>query len=140
MGYDEIILLVGNFGRYQRRVFAVLLLPAIACAFHEMGGVFLGAKPDFRCLLHHEHRENATYQLSSDDTINLTSTWNEETKKWPRCEAYNTKLTNAHYASEVNLTSVKCNYFVYDKTFYTQTATTEVSQVTIFDIAKLFHH
>lgn len=44
MAYDDVILRMGEFGRYQRRIYVLLCLPAIICAFHKMGGVFLGPK------------------------------------------------------------------------------------------------
>lgn len=48
MAYDDVILRMGEFGRYQRRVYLLLCLPAISCAFHKLAGVFLGAKMDSR--------------------------------------------------------------------------------------------
>lgn len=130
MGYDDVIIHVGNFGPYQRRILLVLFLPAIACGFHKMGGIFLTAKADFRCLLLYENSENATYQ-SPPKIKNLTHLWNEETGTWPQCERHNADLLNSDHTTGDNLTStianVKCDSFVYDKTHYTQTVTTEVS-------------
>lgn len=132
MSYDNVILEVGNFGRYQRRVFMVLILPSIACGFHKMGGVFLAARADFRCLLPHEIPDNATYQLPPNIT-NLTPLGNETTDIRSQCERYDTSIVDHHHAPGGNITSiiptVKCDSFVYDKTYYTKTATTEVSQV-----------
>jgi len=48
MAYDDVILHMGEFGRYQRRVYLLLCLPAISCAFHKLAGVFLGAKINSR--------------------------------------------------------------------------------------------
>jgi hypothetical protein len=48
MAYDDVILRMGEFGRYQRRVYLLLCLPAISCAFHKLAGVFLGARMDSR--------------------------------------------------------------------------------------------
>lgn len=48
MSYDEIIPLLGDFGRYQKRIYFLLCLPAILCAFHKLGTVFLVADPDYR--------------------------------------------------------------------------------------------
>lgn len=136
MSYDNVIANVGNFGRHQRRVLPVLLLPAIACAFHKMGGTFLAAKADFRCLLPNENPENATYQLAPD-TENLTHLWNGTTKMWPQCEIPNQDISDPNHTMEENTTSmfstVKCDWFVYDKTYYTQTVTTEVSIESIDD-------
>lgn len=67
MTYDEVIPLLGDFGRYghnlsnyhnlpqfltffryQKRIYFLLCLPAILCAFHKLGNVFLVAKADYR--------------------------------------------------------------------------------------------
>lgn len=48
MGYDSIIPLLGDFGRYQKRIYFLLCLPAILCAFHKLGNVFLIAEPKYR--------------------------------------------------------------------------------------------
>lgn len=64
MAYDDVILRMGEFGRYQRRVYLLLCLPAISCAFHKLAGVFLGAKMDTR------------YKRNKRDTIKLN--YNEQ--------------------------------------------------------------
>lgn len=48
MGYDNVLSELGDFGRYQRRIYILLCLPAISCAFHKLAWVFLGAKADHR--------------------------------------------------------------------------------------------
>lgn len=48
MGYDDVIPMIGDFGRYQKRIYFLLCLPAIICAFHKLGNVFLIAEPLYR--------------------------------------------------------------------------------------------
>lgn len=48
MAYDDILLYLGEFGPYQRRIYLLLCLPAIVCALHKLGGVFLMAKAQNR--------------------------------------------------------------------------------------------
>lgn len=48
MAYDDVIILMGEFGRYQRKIYFLLCIPAIFCAIHKMAGVFLETAPDFR--------------------------------------------------------------------------------------------
>ncbi|ENN83449.1 hypothetical protein YQE_00193, partial [Dendroctonus ponderosae] len=50
MGYDDVISMLGDFGRYQKRIYFLLCLPAILCAFHKLGNVFLIAEPPSRNL------------------------------------------------------------------------------------------
>lgn len=51
MAYDDVILRMGEFGHYQRRVYLLLCLPLISCAFHKLAGVFLGAKMNMRYVI-----------------------------------------------------------------------------------------
>lgn len=48
MAYDDVLILMGEFGRYQRKTYFILCIPAIFCAIHKMAGVFLETTPDFR--------------------------------------------------------------------------------------------
>lgn len=51
MAYDDILLYLGEFGPYQRRIYLLLCLPAIVCALHKLGGVFLMAKAENRLVI-----------------------------------------------------------------------------------------
>lgn len=51
MAYDDILLYLGEFGPYQRRIYLLLCLPAIVCALHKLGGVFLMAKVENRLVI-----------------------------------------------------------------------------------------
>lgn len=51
MAYDDILLYLGEFGPYQRRIYLLLCLPAIVCALHKLGGVFLMAKAQNRSVV-----------------------------------------------------------------------------------------
>lgn len=131
MGYDDVILKMGEFGRYQRRIYFVLCLPAISCAFHKMGGVFLSAKTDFRCLLPDENPENATFPISSE-IASINFPWDNKENNWSRCERYDFGITDLQNVSYTNISlttpTVKCDSFVYDKSQYILTATTEVGK------------
>jgi len=50
MKFDELFPIIGNFGRYQKRIYIILCLPTICCAMHKLAWVFLGAKIDHRYL------------------------------------------------------------------------------------------
>lgn len=48
MRFDSLFPIIGDFGRYQKRVYLLLCLPAICCAMHKLAWVFLGAKLEHR--------------------------------------------------------------------------------------------
>uniref|UniRef100_A0A8D8ZQ27 Organic cation transporter-like protein n=2 Tax=Cacopsylla melanoneura TaxID=428564 RepID=A0A8D8ZQ27_9HEMI len=51
MAYDDILLKLGEFGRYQQRIYFLLCLPAMSCALHKLIGVFLNLFFRFVCNL-----------------------------------------------------------------------------------------
>ncbi|XP_012259249.2 organic cation transporter protein-like [Athalia rosae] len=130
MGYDDVIQHMGDFGRYQRRIYFLLCLPAISCAFHKMGGVFLTAKTDFRCALPNEITTNSTFLLPPEIS-NLSYPWNYETNTWSQCERFDRDFKDSNsFTADKNLSlavppTVTCYSFVYDKSTYALTATTE---------------
>lgn len=130
MAYDDVILRMGEFGRYQRRVYLLLCLPAISCAFHKLAGVFLGAKMNSRCLLPHEFAENATFQLSQD-VLNASYPWDPEVKGWSQClsldliGAANDTIVERSIGGSGVGKGIKCKEYVYDRSVYISTTTSE---------------
>ncbi|KAL2740338.1 organic cation transporter protein [Vespula squamosa] len=138
MAYDDVILRMGEFGRYQRRVYLLLCLPAISCAFHKLAGVFLGAKMDVRCLLPHENIENATYYLPQD-VMNASYPWDYELKGWSQCLRRDPILDGNSQGHDnwpvqtpigsrelANTEGIKpCEEYVYDRRKYKSTTTSE---------------
>ncbi|KOC60839.1 Organic cation transporter protein [Habropoda laboriosa] len=115
MAYDDVILRMGEFGRYQRRIYLLLCLPAISCAFHKIAGVFLSAKMNARCMLPHENPENATFFLPPD-VMNASYPWDPEHEEWLQC--YRRDIPNI-----VNETTI--NRYVYDRSKYKSTTSSE---------------
>ncbi|XP_030376006.1 organic cation transporter protein-like [Scaptodrosophila lebanonensis] len=131
MGYDDVIKHLGEFGRYQRRIYLLLCLPAIICAFHKLAGVFLLARPEFRCLLPFEDASTASY-----DSLPLTQ-WplhyplNNETGKWESCEYYDRDYNNSTDSDSDTAVNdrLHCSRYVYDKRKFANSAVTEWNMV-----------
>ncbi|GJQ67658.1 Orct [Trypoxylus dichotomus] len=104
MGYDDVIPLLGDFGRYQRRIYLLLCLPAIICAFHKLANVFIQARPDFRCQLPDEF-PNASFILEKT-VINKSYPFNYKQNKYSSCEMIR------------NETIVPCDKYIYDTSKY----------------------
>jgi OCT family organic cation transporter-like MFS transporter 4/5 len=58
--FDDVLKVMGEFGRYQKRVYFLLFLPTIFSAMHKLSWVFLGAQVDHRCRLPNEP-DNASF-------------------------------------------------------------------------------
>ncbi|KAH8306182.1 hypothetical protein KR018_003604, partial [Drosophila ironensis] len=124
MGYDDVITHLGEFGRYQKRIYYLLCLPAIVCAFHKLAGVFLLAKPDFRCALPFEGN-GSVYELPQQ-------LWNLSYPQGEVCEYYDVEYSeeylNGSLARTTNRTR-SCTSYVYDRSKYLNSAVTEWDMV-----------
>ena len=118
MGYDEVLTHLGGFGRYQQKIYVLLCLPAIICAFHKLAGVFLLETPDFRCKLPDE-LINATYLDIPIQKFNVSYPIDSITKKYSKC---------MHFTSNVSDETVSCSKWVYDR------SKVESSTVTDWDL------
>jgi len=88
MNYDDVLpyLSRGDFGKYQKKIYVLLCLPSILCAFHKLAGVFLLALPDHRCRLPGEDL-NATFDLP-DEVWAANFPFNDLNNKYSSCEYF----------------------------------------------------
>ncbi|KAH9489646.1 hypothetical protein Btru_045564 [Bulinus truncatus] len=70
MQFDELMKLLGEFGRYQKTRFFLVCLFSIVSAWHALNMVFIGAAPDFHC-------KTSGYNLSGTQYENLSSVGRE---------------------------------------------------------------
>lgn len=111
MGFDDVIPLLGDFGRYQKRVYFLLCLPAITSAFHKLGNVFLLAEPRYRCPRPQEN-------ITSDFDISYS-----EFEKWYPYDPSHNKFSSCLVRSG-NITT-ECDQYIYSYEDYGKTAVTE---------------
>ncbi|XP_061396833.1 organic cation transporter protein-like [Musca vetustissima] len=136
MGYDDVIKYLGDFGRYQKQIYFLLCLPAISCAFHKLAGVFLLARPEFRCVLPFENAgENQTRFENFNKTLwNLAYPYDTITDTYQVCEYYDVDY-NEDYLNGSSLAvpsgneTKSCEHFVYDQSVYKSSAVTEWNMV-----------
>ncbi|KAF5290281.1 hypothetical protein FQR65_LT11615 [Abscondita terminalis] len=100
MAYEDVIPMLGNFGRYQRRIYLLLCLPVLMCAFYELSNMFLQVKPNHRCKLLTEF-SNSTYDLNAQ-VVNESFPYDSATGKHSSC----TMLVNG--------SEIPCNEYIYD--------------------------
>ncbi|KAF5290280.1 hypothetical protein FQR65_LT11614 [Abscondita terminalis] len=111
MAYDDVITKLGNFGRYQKRMYLLLCLPAVLCAFHDFSNTFLQAKPNHRCQLPTEF-PNSSYDLPFED-LNASFPYDHATNKYSSCSIL------------INGSEAPCNNYIYDHTVYKSSIVTE---------------
>ncbi|CAL7952036.1 unnamed protein product [Xylocopa violacea] len=123
MAYDDVILRMGEFGRYQRRIYLLLCLPTISCAFHKIAGVFLSAKMNARCLLPYEDPENTTYILPPQ-VMNASYPWDPKQQEWLQC--YRRDIPNVNETAINSAQEYRpCEAYVYDRSKYKSTTSSE---------------
>ena len=86
VSFDDILVDLGDFGKYQKMTYILLFLPTIFSAMQKQSWVFLGAKAPHRCRLAEEPL-NASFQ---NPDINLTARipWNVRDDRLSHCSLY----------------------------------------------------
>ena len=105
MNYDDVLpyLSRGDFGKYQKKIYILLCLPSILCAFHKLSGVFLLAVPDHRCRLPSEALD-AAFDLPAE-VWNTSIPFIQDKNEYSKCEFFNNN-------SEI----VECTDFIWNTT------------------------
>lgn len=126
MAYEDLFTYVGDFGRYQKRIYFLLCLTAIPCGFHKMAGVFLMAVPDFRCQLPFES-ENASF-LDTKNNSHMYYPIDSFSQKLSKCEYYDINSTFTEVNNEMKK-SIVCDRYVYDHSRYKSSTVMEWNMV-----------
>ena len=118
--FDDILVHLGEFGRYQKIVYFLLFLPTIFSAMHKMAWVFLGAKVNHRCRLPFEATEEI---VDADNTIFYNSSTNlKEFYKW---DEDNDRFHQCSWIDK-NKNEQSCNNgWIYDRTTFGSSAVME---------------
>ncbi|KAF7996813.1 hypothetical protein HCN44_002459 [Aphidius gifuensis] len=83
MALDDVIVEIGEFGRYQRKIYILLCIPIIFCAMNKICGSFLNFRPEFECYNRNVSLSNETCGscdkfIYDTDIVNVSTTteWN----------------------------------------------------------------
>ncbi|XP_039278061.1 LOW QUALITY PROTEIN: organic cation transporter protein [Nilaparvata lugens] len=113
MAYDDVLEHLGEFGRYQKRIYFLLCLPAISCAFHKLVGVFIQARVPYRCKLSWE-----------PSTSNYGFLRNNMSTYYPMDQLTHT-FSGCRVIDLTSNSTSECDSWVYDRTNYESTTLTE---------------
>lgn len=128
MAYEDLFPYLGDFGRYQKRIYFLLCLTAITCGFHKLAGVFLLARPAHRCQLPFE-LSNATYELPKE-ILPKAFPYDTLKDKWSECERYDANYTDEYFASNTIATKViTCDNHIFNTSKHKISAVTEWDMV-----------
>lgn len=133
MHFDELLKIVGEFGRFQKiRLFLICLFGAV-CAFHAMNMVFVGAKPEYKCSVSNFNLSDSVYGNITEKEI-LTFLLEQGS-----CEIYSSDdiiklLSSGNYTLEqirsnnISISTEKCDNWIYSREVYGPTIVTQVCQ------------
>lgn len=128
MAYEDLFPYIGDFGRYQKRIYLLLCLTAIPCGFHKLAGPFLMSQPDYRCKLPNE-LSNASFALSADE-LKMHYPIEIYSQNYSKCELFDTNFTKKYYETKVPANrSVNCDSYIYDDSKYKSSAVIEWTMV-----------
>ncbi|XP_048727164.2 organic cation transporter protein-like isoform X1 [Ostrea edulis] len=126
MKFDDVLLQLGEFGPYQKRLYFLLCIPAISVGCYMLNLVIILETPHHRCKI--PGYDNDTYEIQSSyhqSLINQTIPLDLKDKKQPydKCHLYqHSNLTNT-------VERIKCNEWVYDRSIVLETFTTKANLV-----------
>ncbi|XP_046553875.1 organic cation transporter protein-like [Haliotis rubra] len=128
--FDDVLRHLGEFGRYQKWMVFVLCLPGIAHGIRMMISVFLLNIPNHRCAI--PGYDNDTFNVQSESharLINATIPYVTRDGKLQldRCHIYH-DVDNGT-SEGANRTVVGCQKWVYDKSVFESTVSTELNFV-----------
>ncbi|XP_031617950.1 organic cation transporter protein [Contarinia nasturtii] len=129
MAYEDLFKYIGDFGRYQKRIYFLLCLTAIPCGFHKLANVFLMAKPDHRCQLPFESI-NANYSLPNETWYMSYPVDEFNHEKYSGCERLDANFTDEYFASNSPVNkSITCVSYILDDSKYKSSTVIEWNMI-----------
>ncbi|XP_061189312.1 organic cation transporter protein-like [Saccostrea echinata] len=152
MKFDDILKDVGEFGKYQKFVYFLLCIPSFACGLFMMHLVFVMETPNYRCKLTDYPGDTYSIQNSEHQRLVDMSIPRDSEGSYRKCDFYSyasnfnvtasmhtyngTELQN--FTIGANATLQTCSEWVYEKSIFKETFTSE--QNLVCDDAILVSH
>lgn len=132
MKFDEILEKLGQFGRYQKRVFSLLAFPSTSIGSFCFMVIVVLYTPDHRCKI--PGLDNDTYDVQGqlhEELLNKTIPLSDDpTLTYDQCNVYDTRNAVAdENGRPMNASLIKCKEWVYDKSVFYETFTSKANFV-----------
>lgn len=132
MNFDDILIRLGEFGRYQKILyFLAVCLPGISCGVFMVISVFLMGVPEHRCAI--PQLENDTFAIQGDYHKKLIDQYipnadpDDSTLKYDRCQYY--VYDSAAVQGNASRHIEKCSKWVYSEDIYKSTFAKQIDLV-----------
>ncbi|KAL8592829.1 hypothetical protein ACOMHN_045983 [Nucella lapillus] len=125
--FDEALKRLGDFGRYQKRVFFLMCLLGSTVGIQAIFTVFTLATPSFRCAVPGLANDSYSWTDGGHEALlNVSIPWEEEDGDWMRssCDLYRNRNQSAPPGELLaNRSTESCHSWVYDHSVFTSTFT-----------------
>ena len=126
MYYDELLIKIKEYGKYQMYITFLGSLPWLIIGFNHLGIIFIGDTPDFFCQSS-VSQSNQTYIHGHNSSIYLNPYTNGSRSDYDdQCYIFTSNLTYRKYDSYGGQHLEKCSKWSYDRSQYTATIVTKV--------------
>ncbi|XP_077865179.1 organic cation transporter protein-like [Saccoglossus kowalevskii] len=127
MQFEEILVILGEFGRYQKIQFFLLFIGTIPLCWVGLAPTFLSASSDHYCRV----LPNQTYQDDSPlKNCTIPYTVVDDKVTWNQCNRYNVNITSSSIQCLPHPNTAPCDDgWVYDKSTYENTVVYEFDLV-----------
>ncbi|XP_077862444.1 organic cation transporter protein-like, partial [Saccoglossus kowalevskii] len=127
MYFDDILVILGEFGRYQKIQFVLVCLVAIPSSYFLQANTFMSASSDHYCKVYDNQKFHDTSPLK-----NCTIPYDAEDEAWDSCSRYdvNVSMGISPELCSQNSGTLECdNGWVYDTSVYENTVVHEFDLV-----------
>ena len=134
MEYDDLLVLIGEFGTYQRIIMILVSMVGIQAAFANMTIVFMGGYPDHYCKIPSLSHLNLAEDILKN--LSIPTEIKDDEEVYSSCKMYDRNYSSWTMDNVIealsegpgNTTKIDCtNGWIYDKSTYQSTIVTEVS-------------
>ncbi|XP_076466871.1 organic cation transporter protein-like [Babylonia areolata] len=128
MKFDEVLSDVGEFGTYQKRIIFLICITSGCVHLQNLSPVFTMVIPHHRCQI--PGLPNDTYEVQSAHhawLINLTIPLTDEEGHYSQCTVYDVASQGAD--SSTNKTERTCQQWVFDRSVFKETLTSQLNLV-----------
>ncbi|XP_059153490.1 organic cation transporter protein-like [Physella acuta] len=123
MKFDDIVLLLGEFGTYQKRVYFLLCLASMSCGIQIMISVFNMGLPEHRCAV--PNMDNDTFAVldaGHRELVNSSIPWDDAKGSYSECSVWSHDKDGGRLV-------VDCNKWVYDDSLFQSTVVSKFDLV-----------
>ncbi|GAB6033586.1 hypothetical protein CHUAL_013589 [Chamberlinius hualienensis] len=127
MRFDELVVYLGEFGPYQKKIYFLLCYPMLVSAFQKLMWVFVAADLQYMCDPTDSDSDNTTNGIDYHNKTfwNSSPPWNYGNQTWDKCKIYAINQSKIDGASS----GTECSSWIYDTSQYSNSVVSDFNLV-----------